>query len=375
MKLWDAASGQEVLTFTENMDHVDNVNCMVFSPDGKRLVTAASQSGFDKEKFRPLPGEVKVWDVVSGKELLTLKKGEGQYAAASTTVAFSPDGKRLASVWSDDTVKVWDAVSGQEICTFKGHTSLSFSPDGKSLASASEDKTVKLWDVATGKEILTLRGHTAGVASVSISPDGQRLASASPKDNTVKLWDLNRGQEVLTLKVPGVRSVVFSPDGKRLVSTSPKNGWDDEIRIWDASQSVTDSAQGCNTLAWLLATHTEPHLRNPTRAVELAKKAVELAPNQGTYWNTLGAAHYRAGNRKEAIAALHKSMELRKGGDSHDWFFLAMAHWQLGQKDDARKWYDQAVAGMEKQRASQQEELKRFRAEAAQLLGITKKEP
>ena len=67
-------------------------------------------------------------------------------------------------------------------------------------------------------------------------------------------------------------------------------------------------------------------------------------------------------------------MELRKGGDSHDWFFLAMAHWQLGQKDEARKWHDQAVAGMEK-RAPQNEELTRFRAEAAQLLGITTKEP
>ena len=80
------------------------------------------------------------------------------------------------------------------------------------------------------------------------------------------------------------------------------------------------------------------------RAVELAKKAVELAPKQGTFWNTLGVAHYRAGDWKAAVAALEKSEELRNGGDSFDWFFLAMAHWQLGEKDEARKWYDQAVA-------------------------------
>src|SRR5262249_43179218 len=158
-------------------------------------------------------------------------------------------------------------------------------------------------------------------------------------DQTVKLWDVASGQEVLTLKVPGGRSaasVAFSPDGKRLVGD-----FEGTIMIWDASSSVTDSAQGCNDLAWLLATRTEPQRRNPARALELAKKAVAMAPNEGTFWNTLGAAHYRAGDWNAAIEALHKSMELRRGGDGYDWFFLALAHRQLGQKDEARKWYDQ----------------------------------
>ena len=88
-----------------------------------------------------------------------------------------------------------------------------------------------------------------------------------------------------------------------------------------------------NNLAWLLSTCTEASVRDPARAVELAKKAVELAPKEGTHWNTLGVAHYRADDWKAAIDALTKSMELRKGGDSNDWFFLAMAHWQLGDKD------------------------------------------
>jgi tetratricopeptide (TPR) repeat protein len=128
-----------------------------------------------------------------------------------------------------------------------------------------------------------------------------------------------------------------------------------------------------NNLAWLLATCPDSKIRDPKRAVELAKKAVELTPKKGNHWNTLGAAHHRAGDWKAAIAALEKSMELRKGGDSEDWFFLAMAHWQLGDKKDARKWYDQAVQWMEKNQPKD-EELVRFRTEAEELLGVKEKE-
>jgi eukaryotic-like serine/threonine-protein kinase len=96
---------------------------------------------------------------------------------------------------------------------------------------------------------------------------------------------------------------------------------------------------------------------------------VELNPQNGGYVNTLGVAYYRTGDWKAAIAALEKSMELRKGGDSLDWFFLAMAHWQLGNKDEARRWYDKAVKWME-EHAPKNVELTRFRAEAAELLGV-----
>jgi tetratricopeptide (TPR) repeat protein len=113
-------------------------------------------------------------------------------------------------------------------------------------------------------------------------------------------------------------------------------------------------------------------LRNPRRAVELASKAVELEPKQGMYRNTLGAAHCRAGEWPAAIEALNKSMELRQGGDAFDWYFLAMAEWQRGNKDEARKWYDKAVEWAEKN-AKDNEELKRFSAEASALLGMKDK--
>jgi eukaryotic-like serine/threonine-protein kinase len=122
-----------------------------------------------------------------------------------------------------------------------------------------------------------------------------------------------------------------------------------------------------NGLAWFLATCPLAKLRNASEAIDLAKKAIKLRPQEGLYWNTLGTAHYRAGDWKAAIGALDKSMELRKGGDSFDWFFLAMANQQLGHTDEARKWYDRAVVWMEKNRPTN-EELLRFRAEAEDLV-------
>jgi serine/threonine protein kinase/tetratricopeptide (TPR) repeat protein len=130
-----------------------------------------------------------------------------------------------------------------------------------------------------------------------------------------------------------------------------------------------DTLASMDVLARRLATCPNVKVRNPSRAVELAKKAVELDPNEGDYWNTLGVAHYRGGDGKAAVAALEKSMGLRKGGDSLDWYFLAMAHWQLGEKEEARKWYDRAVEWMQKNKPND-EALRRFHAEAAELLSM-----
>ena len=130
------------------------------------------------------------------------------------------------------------------------------------------------------------------------------------------------------------------------------------------------SAEIHNSLAWLLATSPEEKFRDPAGAVELAMKAIELDPQQGGYWNTLGVARYRVGDWNEGIHALKQSNELMKGESfSFNAFFLAMAHWQLDEKDEAGKWYKQAVDWMEKNQP-ENEELGRFRAEAAELLGI-----
>jgi Flp pilus assembly protein TadD len=127
-----------------------------------------------------------------------------------------------------------------------------------------------------------------------------------------------------------------------------------------------------NELAWFLATTPELGLRDSGLAVRLAKKAVDGQTQSGDYWNTLGVAHYRNGDDKGAVAALATAMSLRNGGDSFDWFFLAMAHWRLGNRDKAQTWFDQAVQWMDKHKPHD-DQLRRFRAEAEDLLAEARK--
>ncbi len=131
------------------------------------------------------------------------------------------------------------------------------------------------------------------------------------------------------------------------------------------------NAEVHNHLAWLLATCPDAKLRDATRAMQLAREALRLGEQVGMVWNTLGVAQYRAGESKAAIKSLEKSITLRDGGDAFDWFFLAMAHERLGHKDQARTWYGQAAAWMD-EKQPKNDELRRFRTEAAELLGIQK---
>ena len=128
-----------------------------------------------------------------------------------------------------------------------------------------------------------------------------------------------------------------------------------------------------NDFAWFLATCPSLELRDVEQALKRAQKATELQPNIGAFWNTLGVVLYRAGDWPTAVTALESSMELRKGGDSFDWFFVAMAHRQLGDEAQARKWFEQAVDWMDKNQPAD-EELLRFRAEAEELLSLEESE-
>ncbi|RME04655.1 MAG: hypothetical protein D6805_02290 [Planctomycetota bacterium] len=183
-----------------------------------------SQTRVEKIRYKPL----------LQKKVLTLT-GHSSWVGS---VAFSPDGKLLASASADNTIKLWEVASRRSIATLTGHRnwvrSVAFSPDGKLLASASDDDTVKVWKVASWQCIATLTEHGADVYSVAFSPDGKLLASGS-KDNTVKVWKVGSWQCIATLTGHGdyVRSVAFSPDGKLLASGSK----DQTIKVWFLSFS------------------------------------------------------------------------------------------------------------------------------------------
>jgi WD40 repeat protein len=220
VKVWDVQTGQELLVLK---GHSGNVGSVAFSPDGKRL----SSGGWANQRAAEaaqggLGSPVKVWDAQTGQELLSLK-GPGIVGS----VAFSPDGKHLAS-----GSKVWDVQTGQQLLDLKvnGDARVAYSPDGKRLATGDGRGEVKVWDAQTGKELLTIKG-TSYVFGLAFSPDGKRLASTSRDDRTVKVWDAQTGQELFTIKGTGsVHGVAFSPDGKRLVSGG------DSLMVWDAEK-------------------------------------------------------------------------------------------------------------------------------------------
>src|SRR5262249_55541740 len=113
---------------------------------------------------------------------------------------------------------------------------------------------------------------------------------------------------------------------------------------------------------------------DPRAAVTYARRAVNLIPTEGNFWNTLGVAYYRARDWDEALSALYRSMELREEGDSFDWFFLAMIHARLGHPERARQWYDKATHWFGQNRPGDAE-LYRFQIEAAESLGLPKPAP
>jgi len=158
--------------------HEYGINSATFSPDGQWLASASQD------------GTLMLWETASGRVLRTLR---GDPPASAFDVAFSPDGKRLASGHDNDhSVRIWDATSGRLLRTLKGHTgvvwAVAFSPDGRRLASAGEDGLINVWDATSGDEVWTRKVRGSAAFAVTFSPDGRRLASAHG-DGTVRIWE------------------------------------------------------------------------------------------------------------------------------------------------------------------------------------------
>lgn len=193
---------------------------VAFSPNGKLLATGDTN------------GEIRLYEVANSQQLMACKGHTGWV----WSVTFSPDGQVLASGSNDQTIKLWDTSTGQCLKTLEGHSggvrSVSFSPDNQVLASGSDDQTVKLWNISTGKCFKTLQENGCSVWSVAFSPKGDVLASGND-DYKVRLWDINSNSCIHTLEghTQWVYSVTFSPDGNTLASASH----DQTVKLWDIS--------------------------------------------------------------------------------------------------------------------------------------------
>ena len=218
VKIWDAATGSQL---SDLRGHTDWVNSVSYSPDGKTIATAS----WDQT--------VKIWDAATGSQLSDLR---GHTLIRSTVLATLLTEKLLPQPPDDKTVKIWDAATGSQLSDLRGHTdwvnSVSYSPDGKTIATASNDQTVKIWDAATGSQLSDLRGHTGSVNSVSYSPDGKTIATASDD----KLSKYGMRQPVAnsqTYEDTLVRSTVLATLLTEKLLPQPPD--DQTVKIWDAA--------------------------------------------------------------------------------------------------------------------------------------------
>jgi len=224
-----ASSGSSGITPAANSEgtalyifrgHTSWVWSVAWSPNGKRIASASGD------------GTAQVWDATSGDHLTTFYGHTDSVYA----VSWSPNGQRIASGGNDKTVQVWDATYGDHFFSYQGHSgtvwSVAWSPDSTRIASTGGDQTVQIWDASNGRPIRTYHGHSGFVYAVAWSPDGKSIASASD-DGTVQVWDAASGQLMYTFQTSAetMLTVAWSPQGQRIASASS----DGKVQVWDAT--------------------------------------------------------------------------------------------------------------------------------------------
>ncbi|MBA4019282.1 MAG: serine/threonine protein kinase [Pirellula sp.] len=217
--LWDRATGTRRQTFRPH----GAIAGVAYSPDGREVATA----GWD--------GAVKIWDVAAGR---AVRKLQGNHTGAVNSIAYSRDGRRLLTAGNDRTARLWDAATGKELASFAGHAQrvlhASFDSDGKRIVTASADGTARIWDVATGTSLYELVGHGRAVLSAEFSRDGKHVVTAGA-DDTARVWTTADGKllETLTGHTAPVTSASFSVDGRRVVTGSRDSG----VKLWDVTNA------------------------------------------------------------------------------------------------------------------------------------------
>jgi WD40 repeat protein len=237
VQLWDLATGRMSFTLA---GHKENVECIAFSPDGTML---ASGTGIWFATGRASGAEeIKLWHVASGREVATVSAQRGRIHS----VAFSPDGRLLASANDDRSVTIWDVSARREWLTLPGYTGwsqrLAFAPDGRILATLCK-KGIKLWDVASQQDVATLP-TPVDYHYIAFSPDGKAIATGGVWSSGFMLWDLATKQGVTTHWTASgyIYDLAFSPDGRTLATGHPDDG---TMKLWNvATKRLLLSLQG-----------------------------------------------------------------------------------------------------------------------------------
>jgi hypothetical protein len=294
---------------------------------------------------------VKVWDVATGRPLLTLTGHSGQVQG----VAYSPDGKRIASASTDASVKLWDAESGQELLMLRGHegwaTAPAFSPDGTRIAS-DMDERVRIWDAREPTPESLAREEAWNLVSFLVdrlASEGQvreRVARDRTRSPAVRaaalelvhsLWETRINGRAEEIVRPLFKELLLRDDVLDALRRRPTADPEIQAACLRIAEATADSVWECNVAAARLILPPGQPVASYERGLRLARAATSLEPDIGNFLNTLGIAEYRVGLLPKAMTTLQRSNEMQRGKAPEDLAFLAMIHQRLGHSTEARE--------------------------------------